>query len=366
MRNVPLAGALITGEKEEEVVFLLKELKQWLPKHVSFMTIDFSSRLQAGVDKIFPDALLQKCVFHAIQLLTRGLLKEFSRIKKLHLTTHIAEWNALRKDSLHVEKEGTFLANAPFSFPDVEHSRQIQRALKKCISHPKPEHVKKVLLRLFSSPLFTTWKGHQAFLANYQAFLHAQKLKFSEKGMPYIRAFLYKQFRSAIRSLRKVVEETKAHFNQAKYLLLMNPVNMTAWHHAQLRACLKEFPWLRPYRRILVKFYYQFRLPPEKRSSLRFLLGLIEPDSHSWLHSAVSTLISNEENVFRFQQFHELFPKRTFSPSIKVVNESSNKLMNNLYQTQCGMRTLENIRMRVSHRLGCPVIVSPAMLEKLQ
>jgi len=75
LRNVPLAGALITGEKEEEVVFLLKELKQWLPKQVSFMTIDFSPHFQAGVDEIFLDAPLQKCVFHAIQLLTRGLLK---------------------------------------------------------------------------------------------------------------------------------------------------------------------------------------------------------------------------------------------------------------------------------------------------
>jgi len=330
------------------------------------MTIDFSRRLQAGVDEIFPDAPLQKCVFHAIQLLTRGLLKELSRIKKLHLTTHIAEWNALRKDSLHAEKKGTFLVNTPFSFPDVEHSRQILRALKKCISRPKPEHVKKALLRLFASPLFTAWKGHQAFLANYQAFFHAQKLKFTKKGVHYIRAFLYKQFRSVIRSLRKVVEEKKVHFNRAKYLLLMNPVNMSSWHHRQLRACLKEFPWLRPYRHTVVKFYYQFRLPPEKRASLRFLLGLLKPGMHPWLKSAILTLLNNEENVFRFQHFHELFPRRTFSPSIKVVNESSNKLMNILYQTQCGMRTLENIRMRISHRLGCPVIVSPALLEKLQ
>ncbi|MHA1725699.1 MAG: hypothetical protein ACTSXH_12845 [Promethearchaeota archaeon] len=82
---------------EEEVVFLLKELKQWLPKQVSFMTIDFSSRSQAGVDKIFPNAPLQKCVFHA-----------FNRIKKLHLTTHIAEWNALCKDSLYAEKKALF------------------------------------------------------------------------------------------------------------------------------------------------------------------------------------------------------------------------------------------------------------------
>ncbi|MHA1725698.1 MAG: hypothetical protein ACTSXH_12840 [Promethearchaeota archaeon] len=64
--------------------------------------------------------------------------------------------------------------NAPFSFPDVEHCRQVLRALKKCISRPKPEHLKKALLPLFASPLFTAWKEHQAFLANYQPFFHAQ------------------------------------------------------------------------------------------------------------------------------------------------------------------------------------------------
>ncbi|MHA1689404.1 MAG: hypothetical protein ACTSUN_08730, partial [Promethearchaeota archaeon] len=94
--------------------------------------------------------------------------------------------------------------------------------------------------------------------------------------------------------------------------------------------------------------------------------GLIKTRNASLVKKRRMTLLNNEENVFRFQHFHELFPRHTFSSSIRVVNESSNKLMNNLYQTQCGMHTLENIRMRISHRLGCPVIVSPALLEKLQ
>jgi len=115
-----------------------------------------------------------------------------------------------------------------------------------------------------------------------------------------------------------------------------------------------------------VKFYYQFRLPSEKKSSLSFLSRLITDSSHPWLRSAIQTLIENEENVFRFQRFPEKFLKVKFSKSIKVVSESVNTLVNQLYQTQYGMRTLENIRMRVSNRLKCPIIISPALLEKIK
>ena len=146
----------------------------------------------------------------------------------------------------------------------------------------------------------------------------------------------------------------------------MNPINMKPHHRTKLRKYLKEFPWLRSYRKLLVKFYYQFRLPPEKREPLSFLSRLITDTSHPWLRSAIQTLIENEENVFQFQHFPKKFPKVKFSKSIKVVNESVNKLVNQLHQTQCGMRTLENIRMRVSNRLNCPIIISPALLEKIK
>ena len=53
-----IAGALVTGESEEETAFLLKELKKWLPNPVNFMTIDFSTRLEAGVNEVFPDVIL--------------------------------------------------------------------------------------------------------------------------------------------------------------------------------------------------------------------------------------------------------------------------------------------------------------------
>jgi len=365
LEKKPLAGALVTGESEEEVTFLLEELKKWLPSGVNFMTIDFSARLEAGVSEVFPNVLVQKCVFHAIQLLTRGLLKEFGKIKKEHLLNHINEWKILSRYTLSLEKDEHTVKLAPFQFNDVELAKEIYMKLWSCISLNKPSLIEQALLSLFSTSLFDNWEGKQVFLSKYERIFTKKKLKYSVKGIKYIIPKTYKGFRAAIREIRKKLEEKKSHFNKVKYLVLMNPVNMKPYHQSKLRKYLKEFPWLRSYRKLLVKFYYQFRLPPYKRVPLSFLSRLISDASHTWLKAAVQTLIENEENVFRYQCVPEKFPKVKFSKSIKVVNESVNKLVNQLHQTQCGMRTLENIRMRVSHRLNCPIIISPALLEKV-
>ncbi|MCJ7648711.1 MAG: hypothetical protein MUP85_08875 [Candidatus Lokiarchaeota archaeon] len=77
-------------------------------------------------------------------------------------------------------------------------------------------------------------------------------------------------------------------------------------------------------------------------------------------------MIDNEESVFRFQLVSELFPGIKSSKSIKVVNESCNKLMNKLFRIQYGMRTTKDIRMRISNLLKCPTIISPKLLEKIK
>ncbi|MFX1256861.1 MAG: hypothetical protein ACFFAN_03300 [Promethearchaeota archaeon] len=128
---------------------------------------------------------------------------------------------------------------------------------------------------------------------------------------------------------------------------------------------MKDFPWLRFYRKILIKFFYQFRIPAQKRSSLRFLSQLITEQSHPRLKNAVETLIENGEHIFRFQCLQDYFPRIKLRSSLKVVNESSNNVIRHLFQVQCGIRTVKNLRMRISHRLNCPIIVSPNLLATI-
>jgi hypothetical protein len=330
------------------------------------MTIDFSARLESGVNEVFPDVIVQKCVFHAIQLLTRGLIKEFTRVKKKYLLEHVEEWKALRTLTLLLEKNKHVREIPPFKFDDVAFAWQVYNSLKSILSCKNPTRIERELHSFFLSTPFITWKGKHVLLSKYEVIFTKKKFKFSRKAMKYVVPMIYKAFRAAMRDLRTQLEESKARFNKARYLVLMNPVNMKPYHRTKLRKYLKEFPWLRSYRELLARFYYQFRRPPTKRSPLTFLLRLISDTSHPWLINAVHTLLENEEKVFRFQHVPELFPKTKTSKSIKVVNESCNKLARQLYRTQCGMRTIKNIRMRISNRLKCPIIISPNLLEKIK
>ena len=66
-RNTPIAGALVSHENEIETIFFLQALNKWLIKPVKFMTIDFSTQLESAIHKVFPNIMVQKCVFHSPQ-----------------------------------------------------------------------------------------------------------------------------------------------------------------------------------------------------------------------------------------------------------------------------------------------------------
>jgi len=364
LHNKLIAGALVSSESEAETTFFLQTLKEWLPKPVKFMTIDFSSRIEAGVKAVFPEVTIQKCVFHAIQLLLRGLVRELTRVKNERYLAHIKEWNHLRRISISLEKNENSEPKLDLPFKDTTYAWKIYQDLRTCIIKESPREIERKLSLYFLTPTFRSWKGNVTFLKKYEDIFIKRKFKFSKKALKYVIPKIYKAWRGAIRELRMELETIKSQFNKIKYLILMNPVNMEPYHRNKLIEYLKLFPWLRGYRKIIVRFYYQFRLPLEKKPSFIFLTRLLSENSHRLLKSAISTLIESQEQVFQFKQIYNSNPKIKNVKSIKVVNEHINKALHQLFQTQNGMRTLENIRMRVSHRLDCPIFISPNTIER--
>lgn len=364
LHNKPIAGALISSESEVETTFFLQTLKKWLPKPVKFITIDFSTRIESGVKKVFPEVTIQKCVFHSVQLLLRGLVKELTRVKNERYSAHIKEWNQLRRMSIDMEKNENYEPKLDLQFRDTANAWKIYQRLRICVKNVKSREIERNLSKLFLTSSFRNWKGNETFLQKYKDIFVKRKFKFSEKALKYIIPKIYNAWRGAIRELRLELEGIKSQFNKIKYLILMNPENMKLYHRKKLIKYLKLFPWLRSYRKIIVKFYYQFRLPLKQKPSFQFLTQLLSEDSHLWLKSAVSTLIENQEHVFKFKHIYASNPKIKNVKSIKVVNEPINKVLYQLFQTQYGMRTLENIRMRVSHMLNCPIFISPDTIER--
>ncbi len=330
------------------------------------MTIDFSARIESGVNKVFPDITIQKCVFHAIQLLTRGLIKEFTRVKNERLLAHIKEWNYLRRSSITLEKGEEDAPQLNLEFKDTTYAWNIYRTLRSILLRKSSHDIGYQLGQFHSASKFKRWKGTRVYLQKYEVIFTDRKFKFSDKGLKYVIPKIYKAWRGAIRELRLELETSKSYYNKMKYLILMNPQNMKRYHKIKLTKYLKMFPWLRSYRQIIVKFYYQFRLPLEKHPSFNFLTRLLSENCHAWLRSAINTLIENEESIFQYKHLYKSNPRIKTVKSIKVVNESSNRVLNQLFQTQYGMRTIENIRMRVANRLDCPIFISPSLLEKIK
>lgn len=364
LHNKLIAGAVVSGESAAETAFFLQTLKEWLPKPVKFITIDFSSRIESGVKAVFPEVTIQKCIFHAIQLLLRGLIRELTRVKNERYLAHIKEWNLLRRVSISLEKNEDYEPKLDLLFKDTAYAWKIYRNLSFCFIKKSAREIERKLSLYFLTPTFMNWKGNVTFFSKYEDIFIKRKFKFSEKALKYVIPKINKAWRGAIRELRLELETIKSQFNKIKYLILMNPENMKPYHRKKLVKYLRIFPWLRSYRKIIVRFYYQFRLPLEKKSSFKFLMQLLSENSHPLLKSAISTLIENQEHVFQFKQTYASNPKIKNVKSIKVVNEPINKVLHQLFQTQNGMRTLENIIMRVSHRLDCPIFISPNTIEQ--
>ncbi len=328
------------------------------------MTIDFSDRLEAGVKHFFNEEQILKCAFHAPQLLNRGLLKELTRLKNEKYQNEIKELAFLGRLSLEMEAKRWITTPKELKFADSKKAWHMYLKLRSIFSFSTHAEIETNLIQFLSELSLTPWKG--ANLLKEKCLLLIPERGLTEKGLESFELKVYRAWRAIIRSFRKNLEELKSGFQDAKYLVLMNPINMDRFDKQALRKALVKFPWLRPIRRIMTKFYYQFQLSPAKRSPLKFLLALVTENCHSWLKSAVDTLIRYEEQIFRFQVLIEKNPALKHVKAIKVVDESTMRKINKLYQTQFGMRTVETLEMRLKHYLECPFIIVPSVLEELK
>ena len=341
----------------------MKKLIEWLGP-INYVTIDFSARLEAGIKEFFNEEQILKCAFHAPQLLNRGLLKELTRLKNEKYQAEINELSFLGRLSLAFEAKKHSNSQKKLKFTDSNKAWQIYLRFRSIFSFKNPKKIEICLIQFLSKLSLNKWKGANLLKEKCQKFMPSRG--FTEKNLETFKSRIYRAWRAIIRSFRKELEELKSGFQEAKYLVLMNPINMNGFEKKALRKALVKFPWLRPIRSIMTKFYYQFRISPTKRCSLRFLLNIVLEGSHAWLKSAVDTLIRCEEQIFRFQVIYETYPELKNCKTIKVVDESTMRKINKLYQTQFGMRSLENLEMRLKHYLECPFLIVPSISEELK
>ena len=311
--------------------------------------------------RFFTDEQILKGTFHASQLLTKGISKELIRLKNKKYVNRIKEFLYIRQFSLNLEEDNIVMKKIKFQFYEPKIAWEIYLKLRSIFSAHDSRKIEADLRHFLNSTKMEQWKGGEVFKEKCKRFFPKRGL--TQKGVVHFKKSVCRAWRGVILKFRKVIEKQKSGFNDARFIVLKNPLKMKDYEKKRLRKSLKRFPWLRPIRQFLVKYYYQFRVSPAKRAPLKFLLKLVSKECHPKLKSAINTLLKYEKQVFRFQVIQQENPKLKDCKGIKVVNETSMRKVNRLFQTQMGMRTLDNLVMRTSHYLDCPIIVAPSVLE---
>ncbi len=173
----------------------------------------------------------------------------------------------LRRLSLDVEANKGRKAQVELLSPDSKTAWQIYLKLRSIFSSGIPVKIDNTLRKFLHDTSFTQWKGANLFKEKCRSLFPKRGL--TDKSLDFFKIKVYRALRAVIRYFRKELEELKSGFEDAKYLVITNPINMDKYKKRGLRKALAKFPWLRPLRRIITKFYYQFQVSPAKRCSLK-------------------------------------------------------------------------------------------------
>ena len=327
-----------------------------------YVTTDFSNAWERGVKVVFPRANIIICTFHAVQLLTRGLLKELNRLQRANNTNFIKECGAARKWSLERER-GAEGSDMPPTFTQ-EFCRGWAGvfaliAEASAISNADAFHATchELLTRM------REW--NLAVAGQYETQLASSRPKrgFSSKGLEKFTGEMKKKWRAVLRGARHAREEKKKEFAGVKFLLVKRSENLSKRESTDLDLFLQANAWAREVRDTLLRFYALLDDPKGNDLSLDFLDALVKAESHDWLKSAVSTLKAKKDHVFNFVNALQAHPSWKDLLGFKVNPEHVMKKVNAVARTQYSFRSDASARFKLSRALSCPVIISKSVIN---
>lgn len=348
------------GERGDEATLFLTWLRDVLGMHPKYITIDFDEAWDVSVEAVFPNAIILRCTFHAVQLLTRGLVKEFNRLQKELNGNFIKECNEARRLSLAAEHGKELAAKKILAQDFCKQWFNFSQEILQLQQESEPRSFTNSLEMLLTRIRAWNTDAFKRFKTKLDAKI--PKGSFTAKGLAWFKPELGKKWRSMLAEIRQDREEKKSEFASAKYLLLKKPKNIEKWEEKELRTFLKENTWARVYRETIRRFYNLLDNPPDTTPTLDFLDNILQEDSNDGLKSAINTLKEKREQVFNFVRVLKVHPEWKDIPMIKVNPEPTMKRINDLARAQYGLRSDSMASYKIEQYLKCPILISPAVL----
>ena len=352
---------MAVGERKEEAISFLTWIKKILGKDPEFVTMDFDDTWFIAVMAVFPNAIIIICTFHAIQLLTKGLLKELNHLQRKMNTIFIKECGIVRKASLALEKnepvEPLLVLTQDFCIKWFEFYEEITVV---CKSGDAPSFISR---HLALAARIRAWDDVIATEFEQGLGLNAPLSESNTREVVILKKTLKTKWRGVLRDAREARKEKKREFADAKYLLLKKTENLAEWETKKLDTFLKDNAWARTYRTTLLQFYQLFKDSSSENPSLDFLDAIVNKESRDELKAAVETLKAKKQYIFNYVNALKKHPEWKDHPGFKSNPEPFMKRVNDLSRAQYGLRSDENAAYKLAQFLGCPVMQSQSVLN---
>ena len=321
---------------------------------------DLSDSLIKAAEKEFPKARVGHDYFHTSKLLNEALMKELLRYQwKLH--DEINEFKKARRITIQAEKTSN-LKKIESKIPILKKAMKIYVILFKMFNAADLNAFKKEWSRLKTKINEQKDVNMQEIIGGVEQNL--PNCGFTEKNYHRFAKKACSKWRMVIKDHRSPFEKKKSTYSSSKSLILMNPSKMDDFERNELREFLSQYPYLRPIRKAVRKFHYQFKAPASSWRSLNFLKKIVDKDSHSKLKSAVKTLIKRQDHIFAYRKVLSEHPELRDEKSIRSNREELNVKVNKAARNQNGFRSLGNICKKVGGILDCPIIISSDLVPQ--
>lgn len=342
------------GENEDEILKFLWLLKSKLPRDPKLLTVDFSGSWQSPIKRVFPVAKIQRCEFHALQLLNRAISKDLTWFGRERFAAPIKE---LMYFSRCLRKE--------MSVKNLRKRKWTSELVLKSLPHYA------ALLRL------KRIKDAAEFEAAFLAFIRTLEDKpdqfdlfFAEelarrypssgvakKNLGSIKKALFQAQRKVLRVFREHLEEEKARFSECRFLLLTRPERLSRPNQELLGEFLSDHPEFQKYRELSLQLGEAFRATSRRQAEERIEALNIWDDTHPDLKAAITTLKTHQAELFAFHEFATSPEELVQMKGIKCVAEYQMRSIKRLYREKFGFRTKKNTQTYLQGALNCETVI---------
>lgn len=355
---------MVGVEDQENAVRALTHVKNEFKISPSLVVCDFSPSLISAIILVFGLGVLQIDGYHVMQLLNNGIRKDLSLFRDKIFRKEIGELLELRKWLNSIQKG--LKDNMVDLLPMISHPPKINQ------EHKGSDMAFKIaswILQSFnitSPPLFE--QSIRKALNTLVSFSKEDPLvvdlctsiedqlpvrQLTEKGQLRIKQAIIKGLKRLCLNLQQPLDKKKKEFGSKSWALFFQPENVNDKREQVLNDLLCQYPELEEYREMTLQVgsIYRKSVYEITREEINGLL--IQPYYSDKLKTAINTLKSHQDSIYRFI---EIFKQ---DPSLGKESRANTEFLNRNFKAPfkhgLGCLGKEHLQAKIGLQMGCEV-----------